>query len=174
MRVADFNRLDDDAAGAVRVSCCGASRWVLGMLAGRPYAGMAELLARADRVWRDTGPDDWEEAFSHHPRIGETGTEAPVDEAARRWSAAEQEGLAGAEAGVRQALGEANREYQERFGRIYIVCASGRGAEELLQELRRRMSNSPAQEQAIAAAEQGCITRQRLRRLFSEEGAGYS
>ncbi|HEY9519262.1 MAG TPA: 2-oxo-4-hydroxy-4-carboxy-5-ureidoimidazoline decarboxylase [Gemmatimonadales bacterium] len=174
MRVPDFNRLSDAEAGALLVSCCGASRWVRGMLAGRPYAGLTELLNRADRVWRDTGPDDWEEAFSHHPRIGETRTAAPVDQAARRWSAAEQGGVAAADAETRHALAEANREYEKRFGRIYIVCASGRGPQELLQDLRSRMSNSPEEELAIAAAEQGSITRQRLGRLFSDQGAGSS
>lgn len=171
MKVADFNRLPEEEARTLMVSCCGASRWVRGMLAGRPYGGLAELLARADREWRDTGPDDWDEAFSHHPRIGETRTEVPVGEAARRWSAAEQQDLAGADDGARRALALANREYEERFGRIYIVSASGRGPEELLQDLRGRMSNSPERELAIAAAEQGRITRQRLGRLFPDEGA---
>lgn len=174
MKVADFNQLSDEAARALLVDCCGASRWVQGMLAGRPFAGLAELLARADQEWRATGPGDWEEAFSHHPRIGETRTEAPVGDAARRWSAVEQGGMAAADAGARRALAQANRDYEERFGRIYIVCASGRGPEELLQDLRGRMANSPGQELAIAAGEQGAITLLRLRRLFSDEGAGNS
>lgn len=172
MKIADFNRLTDEEARALLVNCCSASRWVQAMLSGRPYAGLTELLARADREWRDTGPDDWEEAFSHHPRIGETRTEAPVGEAARRWSAAEQGGLAATDAGARRALALANREYEERFGRIYIVSASGRGPEELLQDLRGRLANSPEQELAIAAAELGTITRQRLDRVFADEGAG--
>jgi len=171
MMIADFNRLTDEAARTLLGHCCGASRWVQAMLAGRPYAGLAALLTRADREWGNTGPDDWEEAFSHHPRIGESRSEAPVGEAARRWSAAEQGGLAAADAGARRALALANREYEQRFGRIYIVSASGRGPEELLQDLRGRMANSPEQELAIAAAEQGRITRQRLGRLFADEGA---
>ena len=174
MRVADFNRVSEEEARALLVNCCGASRWMQAMLAGRPYAGMAELLVRADRVWRDTGPGDWAEAFSHHPRIGETRTEAPVGDAAQQWSAVEQGAVAAGDAGARHDLAQANRAYEERFGRIYIVCASGRGPEELLQDLRGRMSNSPEQELAIAAAEQGRITRQRLRRLFTDEGAGDS
>ena len=174
MKVADFNRLSDEEARALLANCCGASRWVRGMLAGRPFAGRAELLARADREWRDSGPEDWEEAFSHHPRIGESRTEAPAGEAARRWSAVEQGGVTAADAGARHALAQANREYEQRFGRIYIVCASGRGPEELLRDLRGRMANSPAEELRIAAAEQGSITRQRLCRLFSDEGAGSS
>ena len=171
MKIAEFNRVTEEEAGALLLNCCGSSRWVRGMLAGRPYVGLTELLARADREWRDTGPDDWEEAFSHHPRIGEARTEAPVGEAARRWSAAEQGGLADADAGARRALARANREYEERFGRMYIVSASGRGPEELLQDLRGRMANSPERELAIAAAEQGRITRQRLSRVFADEGA---
>ena len=172
MKVADFNRLSDEEASSLMENCCGASRWVRGMVTGRPYAGLPELLARADREWRDTGPDDWEEAFSQHPRIGEPRTEAPAGEAARRWSAAEQGGMADADDEARRALARANREYEERFGRIYIVSASGRSPEELLQDLRGRMANSPEQELAIAAAEQGRITRQRLSRVFADEGAG--
>jgi 2-oxo-4-hydroxy-4-carboxy-5-ureidoimidazoline decarboxylase len=171
MKVADFNRLTAAEAAAVLVSCCGASRWVDGMLAGRPYAGLGELLARSERVWRDCGPADWEEAFSHHPRIGETGSAAPVADAARRWSAAEQGAVATADAGARRALADANREYEQRFGRIYIVCARGRGPEDLLQDLRGRLANSPERELALSAAEQGSITRQRLGRLFADEGA---
>ena len=79
-----------------------------------------------------------------------------------------------ADAGARRALADANREYEQRFGRIYIVCASGRGPEDLLRDLRDRMANSPEHELTIAAREQGRITRQRLRRLFSDEGAGHS
>lgn len=172
MRVADFNRLSDGEARALLVNCCGAFRWVQAMLAGRPYGGMAELLARSERAWRDCGPADWEEAFSHHPRIGESMAAAPVADAARRWSAAEQGAVTAADAQARRALADANREYERRFGRIYIVCASGRGPEELLRDLRDRMSNSPERELAISATEQGGITRQRLGRLFADEGAG--
>ncbi|HSE52819.1 MAG TPA: 2-oxo-4-hydroxy-4-carboxy-5-ureidoimidazoline decarboxylase [Gemmatimonadales bacterium] len=171
MKVADFNRMTDEKASTVMVNCCGASRWVRGMLAGRPYSGLTALLARADREWRDTGPDDWKEAFAHHPRLGETRTETPVGEAARRWSSLEQEGLVAADDGARHALAQACREYEARFGRIYIVSASGRGPEELLQDLRGRMANTPEQELAIAAAELGNITRQRLGRIFADAGA---
>lgn len=174
MTAAEFNQVNDEAARALLRNCCGASRWVERMLAGRPYSGIADLLDRAEREWQETGPADWEEAFSHHPRIGETAAAAPVGEAARRWSAAEQGGLDPADAGARRALADANREYEQRFGRIYIVCASGRGPDDLLRDLRDRMANSPEQELTIAAREQGRITRQRLRRLFSDEGAGPS
>ena len=174
MKVADFNRLPDEEAGALLAHCCGASRWVNGMLAGRPYDSFTEVIARAGLVWRDTGPADWAEAFSHHPRIGETRTEAPVGPAARRWSAEEQAGMAAADAGARRALAEANREYEQHFGWIYIVCASGRRPEELLENIRGRMANAPDQELAVAAAEQERITRQRLGRLFSDQEAGAS
>jgi 2-oxo-4-hydroxy-4-carboxy-5-ureidoimidazoline decarboxylase len=174
MKVADFNRLPDEEAGALLAHCCGATRWVDGMLVGRPYHSLAEVVARAGQVWRGTGPADWAEAFSHHPRIGESRTEAPVGPAARRWSAAEQTGVAAADAMARRALAEANREYEQRFGWIYIVCASGRGPEELLENIRGRMANAPEQELAIAAGEQERITRQRLGRLFSDQETGTS
>jgi 2-oxo-4-hydroxy-4-carboxy-5-ureidoimidazoline decarboxylase len=174
MKVADFNRLSATEAGAMLVSCCGASRWVDAMLAGRPYAGTAELLARSERAWRDCGPADWEEAFSHHPRIGETNAAAPVTDAARRWSAAEQGAVTAGDAEARRVLADANREYEQRFGRIYIVCASGRGPDDLLRDLRERLANSSERELAVSAAEQGNITRQRLSRRFADQGTGDS
>ena len=111
MKVADFNRMTDEKASTVMVNCCGASRWVRGMLAGRPYSGLTALLARADREWRDTGPDDWKEAFAHHPRLGETRTETPVGEAARMRCTAWR--------GVRTAL-------RSSRGRAVEACSSRR------------------------------------------------
>jgi len=172
MKVADFNRLTNQEARGLLLNCCGSSRWVEAMLGGRPYPGIAELVAGAEQAWREAGPADWEEAFSHHPRIGEATAAAPIADPARRWSVAEQGAEAAADAQARRALAEANQQYEQRFGRIYIVSASGRGPEELLRDLRDRMSNSPERELAIAAAEQGSITRHRLGRLFADEGAG--
>jgi 2-oxo-4-hydroxy-4-carboxy-5-ureidoimidazoline decarboxylase len=141
------------------------------MAARRPYASAPDLLQAAAAVWEETGPEDWEEAFAHHPRIGEQRAAARVSDTARAWSAGEQGGVAEADAAVRAGLAACNREYERRFGRIFIVSASGLGPEELLTNLRSRLTNSPEEELRIAAAEQGKITRLRLRALFSDEGA---
>ena len=154
-----------DAAGQLR-ACCGSSRWVAAMLARRPFQSVADLLAAADEAWSATAPEDWNEAFAHHPRIGERHTAAPVSATARAWSAGEQDAAAGADAAARAALADANEAYERRFGRIYIVCAAGRSAEEMLADIAVRMRNDPDRERAVAAEEQRKITRLRLKTLI--------
>lgn len=153
-----------EAAGRLR-SCCGSTRWVEGMLRRRPFADADALLAAADEVWRVTGPDDWAEAFAHHPRIGERHASARVSATAAAWSAGEQGAAARADASTRAALVEANAAYERRFGRIYLVCAAGRTAEELLADVEARMRHDPERELAVAVEEQRKITRLRLRAL---------
>jgi 2-oxo-4-hydroxy-4-carboxy-5-ureidoimidazoline decarboxylase len=154
-----------EAAEQLR-ACCGSSRWVEAMLARRPFESAAGLLEAADEVWHAAGPEDWDEAFAHHPRIGERHAVAPVSATARAWSAEEQGNAAGAGEVARAALAEANDAYQRRFGRIYIVCAAGRSAEELLADIAVRMKNDPDRERAVAAEEQRKITRLRLKTLI--------
>jgi 2-oxo-4-hydroxy-4-carboxy-5-ureidoimidazoline decarboxylase len=164
MTVEQLNALPRaEAAGRFR-DCCGSSRWVEGMLDRRPFAGRDDLLAAADEVWRMTGPPDWDEAFAHHPRIGQQRAAATVSAAARDWSAREQ-GAAASDESARAALVQANEEYERRFGRIYIVCAAGRSARELLGDIEARMANHGERERAVAAEEQRKITRLRLMAL---------
>jgi len=150
-------------------SCCGSFRWVEAMLLRRPFENLEALLAAADDAWVATGPTDWDEAFAHHPRIGERRAAAPVSEAARAWSAGEQGAAVGADATTRAALAEATQAYERRFGRIYLVCAAGRSAEDLLADIETRMGNDPERERGVAAEEQRKITRLRLLALI---GAG--
>jgi 2-oxo-4-hydroxy-4-carboxy-5-ureidoimidazoline decarboxylase len=154
-----------EAADQLR-ACCGSSRWVEAMLARRPFESVEHLLLVADETWRATGPEDWEEAFSHHPRIGERQAAAPVSAAASAWSAGEQRASAGSGAEGRAALAEANTAYEQRFGRIYLVCAAGRSAEELLADISERMKNDPERERGVAVEEQRKITRLRLQSLI--------
>jgi 2-oxo-4-hydroxy-4-carboxy-5-ureidoimidazoline decarboxylase len=146
-------------------ACCGSTRWVEAMLARRPFARADQLLAAADDAWRASGPKDWDEAFAHHPRIGEHQAAAPVSATAKAWSAAEQ-AAAAAGVAVRAALAEANTAYERRFGRIYLVCAAGRSAEELLADVSARMRNDPEREREVAVEEQRKITRLRLETLI--------
>ncbi len=169
LTLARLNALPPLEAAEQLRACCGSSRWVEGMLARRPFRSVDHLLTMADEAWRATGPPDWEEAFTHHPRIGEHLAAAPVSAAARAWSADEQGAAAGAAA--RAALAEANTAYEQRFGRIYLVCAAGRSAEDLLADIAARMRNDPERERAVAVEEQRKITRLRLRTLV---GAGES
>ncbi|MBA2458669.1 MAG: 2-oxo-4-hydroxy-4-carboxy-5-ureidoimidazoline decarboxylase [Gemmatimonadales bacterium] len=169
MTLEELNALPrPDAAERLR-SCCGSSRWVEGMLRRRPFASLEALLAAADDAWRETGPADWDEAFAHHPRIGERHAAAPASATAQSWSAGEQRAVAQSGAGTRAALADASRAYERRFGRIYLVCAAGRSAEELLADMEARMNNDPERERAVAAEEQRKITRLRLRALVGSE-----
>jgi 2-oxo-4-hydroxy-4-carboxy-5-ureidoimidazoline decarboxylase len=164
--VAALDAMPSHEAAALLVTCCGASAWVSGMLARRPFGTLHRLLAEADEVWWSLTPDDWLEAFAHHPRIGERASAVPQGERARAWSSEEQRGASVAAAGMRQALAEANREYEARFGHIYLVSASGKTGAEMLASLRERLANDPATELRVAAAEQAKITRRRLSRML--------
>lgn len=160
-----LNGLDPATAERDLLSCCGSRAWAREMAAGRPFASMDELLARADRVWWDLEPDDWLEAFRAHPRIGERKADAGQTEREAGWSRGEQAAMDSAADPTRRALAAGNAEYEARFGHIYIVCATGRSADEMLALLRRRLANDPATEMRVAAEEQRKITRLRLEKL---------
>jgi OHCU decarboxylase len=138
------------------------------MLARRPFSSLDALVSAADDVWRALDASDWREAFAHHPRIGERRSAAPQSERAASWSAGEQSGVTTAAAAVTSDLAAINADYEKRFGFIYIVCASGRSAEDLLATARARLNNEPAMELEVAAEEQRKITALRLRKLITE------
>ena len=167
MTLDELNALSPERAAEVFRACCGASRWVDAMVGRLPFSSTDAVVSMADDVWLAMGPDDWREAFSHHPRIGERAAAKPQDERAAAWSAGEQSSVASAGASTHDELAEINRAYEARFGYIYIVCASGRSADELLAIARRRLTNAPDDELRIAAEEQRQITRLRLRKLLS-------
>ena len=137
------------------------------MLAGVPSTSRDAVLTAADSVWSELGPEDWREAFSHHPRIGERTRAARQGTQAETWSADEQRDVSAADASVRAQLDEVNRAYEAHFGFIYIVCASGRSAEELLALAYERMHHDLDTELRVAAEEQRRITRLRLEKLLS-------
>ena len=167
---AALNALSEAEAEAALRRCCGAERWVQALLAARPYASTAQLYALAESVWQGLEAGDYREAFSHHPQIGE-------DLAAlrqrfvhtRALSASEQAGVNGADEATLLALRAGNRAYRERFGFIFIVCATGKSAAEMLALLRARLDHDPAAELAIAAGEQAKITRLRLAGLGTHD-----
>jgi OHCU decarboxylase len=153
-------------ASELLASCCGSLSWVRTMLARRPFGSREELLAAADAVWLSLQPSDWLEAFSHHPRIGEHAGATQQPGSGESWSAGEQARMREASDPVRASLAEVNRRYEERFGYIYIVCATGKTAEEMLDMARARLANDPDTELATAAREQQKITRIRLEKLL--------
>lgn len=160
-----FNR-DPRIARRNLIHCCGSTRWVDAMIARVPFEGPKHLYDCASDCWRALRRDDWLEAFSRHPRIGEAPGKRPLDAAERNWAEKEQSGAAAAGDPVRAALAEGNREYEARFGYVFIVCATGKSGEEMLSLLRMRLKNEPEAELAVAAAEQEKITRIRLERLL--------
>ena len=155
--------MNEQTAGALLARCCGSSRWVQSMLHSRPFRSHEELLGRAEHVWWKLGDKDWLEAFKHHPRIG-----ADIKQLRKKFKATadlstkEQKGIAGASDSTLKALAAANLKYEEKYGFIFIVCATGKSAEEMLSILQSRMTYEDAGELRIAAGEQLKITKIRL------------
>lgn len=148
--------------------CCGCAGWAAEVTAARPFASEADLFDAAARAWARASRADILEAFSHHPRIGDRESLRSRFPGTHAWSSSEQSEVAGAAEAVLDELARANDEYEARFGYIFIVCASGRTAPEMLALLRARLGNDPDAELAIAAAEQMKITRLRLEKLMTE------
>ncbi len=162
-----LNRLPLEEAKAELLRCCGSSRWADGMARARPFKDESAVYAEAGWLWSQTGPEDWREAISHHPRIGDVSKLRERFKASGAWSEQEQQGIQGASGDVVQALADGNREYEARFGFIFLICATGKSAREMLEHLRQRMNNPPALELRIAAGEQAQITRLRLEKLLT-------
>jgi 2-oxo-4-hydroxy-4-carboxy-5-ureidoimidazoline decarboxylase len=167
LRLEDLNTLADDAVVDGFLRCCGSTRWARLMAGKRPFASFAQVADEAERVWASLRAEDWLEAFAAHPRIGDSGTGIEMTIAGTvDWSLAEQARVSSAGADVRERLAAANREYEARFGYIFIVCATGKSAGEMLALLERRLTHSPVDELAVAAEEQRKITRLRLEKLL--------
>jgi 2-oxo-4-hydroxy-4-carboxy-5-ureidoimidazoline decarboxylase len=166
--VAELDAMSKPQVNKLLSDCCGASRWVTGMLARRPFKSRAVVLSTADEIWWTLDPADWREAFSHHPRIGEQKSSMPQSERSSAWAAGEQSGIEPAPDDVRAELAAANREYEQRFGYTYIVFATGKSAEEMLALARERLRNDPDVELRLAAEEQRKITGLRLDKLLAK------
>jgi 2-oxo-4-hydroxy-4-carboxy-5-ureidoimidazoline decarboxylase len=171
--LARLNALPDGEAVSVLLGCCAAPGWARRVAAGRPYATVADLLAAAGAAWAVREPGDLDAAMAGHPRIGHPRIGHPrighpriAERRLSGWSQGEQSGV-GSDAGTAQALREANAAYEDRFGHVFLICATGRGAGEILAELRRRMANDPGTEREVAAAEIGKINAIRLRKLVT-------
>lgn len=145
--------------------CCGSATWASMMTMVRPFTSEGELIDIAAAVWNDLQTDDWLEAFAAHPKIGEEKAASTQQGRAVEWSAGEQAGMSSADELLKQELAAANREYHEKFGFIFIVCATGKTAGEMLELCRDRLTNDRETEIQIAAREQQKITEIRLRKL---------
>jgi OHCU decarboxylase len=169
----DLNRLNPlppNEAQSEFLKCCGSKNWARQMVTARPFTALDQMIETAERIWWSLGPQDWLEAFHSHPKIGEKKAAANTALEARKWSAQEQSGVENSAADTLNVLAELNRAYEEKFGFIFIVCATGKSSTEMLSILRERLENGPDEELRNAAAEQAKITELRLRKLMS--GAG--
>jgi 2-oxo-4-hydroxy-4-carboxy-5-ureidoimidazoline decarboxylase len=163
-----WHRLDlasPQEARRLLTTCCGSSAWVERMLRRRPFRNGERLATAAREAWVDLTHTDWLEAFSHHPKIGDRASLAKRFAATAHLSAQEQRGVDDATAQVLDDLAAGNRAYEQKFGYIFIVYATGKSAAEMLALLRARLPNDPEAEIRVAAEEQGMITQLRLERL---------
>lgn len=160
-----LNGLGRAEAEHALLQCCGSSRWAREVTAARPYEDLETLITRADEIWWSLEPRDWLEAFCSHPKIGEKKAAGQVSDQSRQWSGQEQAGVRDASQATVDSLSTLNRAYEEKFGFIFIICATGKTSDEMLSALRERLENDAARELTIAAAEQCKITELRLRKL---------
>lgn len=157
-----FNSLTSTLTEAALHACCASPAWTKQMATERPFATMADLFATAERMWLDLDESDWHDAFAAHPRIG--------DRSGAAHTRTEQAGTTGAAAETLAALADGNRRYEERFDRVFLICATGKSADDMLAALQQRLDADPADELRTAAGEQTKITALRLERLFRPEG----
>lgn len=163
-----WNALPSDEAALAILPCCGSRRWAAALANSRPFSESAPLLHRANEIWWGLDESDWLEAFATHPRIGEHTAPESASRQSAEWSAVEQKGTAGGDASVLAALANADRQYEQRFGRIYIVCATGKSARELLAILQNRLGNDEDTELREAAEQQRQITALRLEKWLAQ------
>jgi 2-oxo-4-hydroxy-4-carboxy-5-ureidoimidazoline decarboxylase len=166
--LARWNALDTETAAREILPCCGSHAWADAAAARRPFADVGPLFAASDEIWAALPEPAWREAFDSHPRIGQQHARAATAESLA-WSSEEQRAAMSPDDAVKLALAEGNRQYEERFGRIFIVCASGRSAAEILAILNARMQNTAAAELLEAAEQQRQITQLRLRRWLGTD-----
>jgi len=166
--LARWNQLSAEEAENEIVACCGSRAWARRMANRRPIADEAWLLRASDEVWRTLGEQDWMEAFQSHPRIGASRPVEGVDPRSAAWSSDEQRNVHEEADALKAALEEGNQEYEKRFGRIFLVCATNKTGSEILEILRHRLDNDRATEMQEAAEQQRQITRLRLKRWLSE------
>jgi OHCU decarboxylase len=162
-----LNSLPAEAATIELLQCCGSKRWAQEVTEHRPYFEVEALLASAKKVWWSLSADDWLEAFRSHPKIGEKKAADAVSAQSEAWSGQEQAGVTNAAARTVDSLAALNRAYEEKFGFIFIICATGKTSAEMLSALRERLENAPATELANAAAEQSKIMELRLKKLVN-------
>lgn len=168
MKLSELNELHIAEAEAAFLKCCHCEHWASVMVERRPFESKKDLLETAEAEWWDLTAEHWLEAFSAHPKIGDIESLRKKYAASRGWSEGEQSGVDVASEEVLQGLAQKNKEYEEKHGFIFIVCATGKSAAEMLHILENRLENETDEELQNAATEQAKITELRLEKLLSE------
>lgn len=163
-----LNVLQPAAAETEFLKCCASRNWAREMSRHLPFRNATDLHDTAKSVWWSLSDEDWLEAFRSHPKIGEQKAADQAPAASLSWSSKEQAGVSNASAALKALLAELNRRYEEKFGFIYIVCATGKNSEELLAILQERLGHDSKTELQIAAREQSQITELRLNKLLDD------
>jgi len=166
--LAHWNQLPAEQAEEAILPCNGSRAWARRMAAKRPITDAAALAVASDQVWNQLPEEDWLQAFASHPRIGASRAPAKAKLQSHAWSQQEQRKVGEEGDGVKQELAEGNREYEKRFGRIFIVCATSKSGAEMLEILRRRLHNEATMELRESAEQLRQITRIRLRKWLGE------
>jgi len=167
MTIDEFYSLPEEVRRHELFKCCGCSSWVTQMLNKPRAMDLDEVMDQAKLAWRTSSKADWLEAFSHHPKIGDIESLKEKFASTAQWALGEQESVKAAPQNVIAALAEENRRYEDKFGFIFIVCATGKSSEEMLVALQHRLKNSSTEELQIAAQEQLKITKLRIQKLFT-------
>jgi OHCU decarboxylase len=162
-----LNSLSEGEASTELLKCCGSQNWARRMVSSRPFGSFDELIQKSDAVWWDLDQHDWLEAFRSHPKIGERKAAVKVSTESEGWSGQEQAGIQSAVRQTLDELAQLNREYEDKFGFIFIVCATGKSSEEMLAILKARIGNDLDTELPFAASEQAKITEIRLGKLLT-------
>jgi 2-oxo-4-hydroxy-4-carboxy-5-ureidoimidazoline decarboxylase len=165
--LARWNALDPITAASEILPCCGSQAWAEALTTARPIADEPTLLNTSTKIWRTLPETAWQQAFDSHPRIGQQHAERATEQSLR-WSAQEQS-KASTDDATKQTLAEANRRYEQKFHRIFIVCANGKSSSEILTILESRMMNDAATELREAAEQQRQITELRLHRWLESQ-----
>lgn len=162
-----LNSLTDDEATKELLQCCGSKRWASATATGRPYDTLETLLSTSNDIWWSLDRSDWLEAFRSHPKIGDKKAADKVSAQSQQWSGQEQSGVDEASHQTVSSLAALNEAYEQKFGFIFIICATGKTSDEMITALRERLQHDADAELSIAAAEQSEITELRLKKLLT-------
>lgn len=166
MTIEELNTLDSDGVRTELTKCCGAHKWVDQMATLRPFENIGTLLEASTKIWFNCKQTDWLEAFTHHPKIGDVKSLEEKFTNTKDWAGNEQKSVETASVEAIEKLAHLNTVYEDKFGFIFIVCATGKSAEEMLEILMSRLDNNYTSELKIAMGEQHKITKLRLEKLL--------